>query len=142
MVIEPMSADAREEARALLGANDLPTDDLGDAAVRLFVAIDDGALLGVVGLQRCDGVGLLRSLAVSSSARTRGIGAQLCAHVFEVARRDGLMTIYLLTTSASAYFTRHGFTVVPRDEAPASIQATAQFASLCPASAVVMARAL
>jgi amino-acid N-acetyltransferase len=140
MVIEHISAEAREEVRVLLAANDLPTDDIDDPSVQLFVARDHGALLGVVGLQRCDTVGLLRSLAVSSASRTRGIGSQLCSHVLDVASREGLSPIYLLTTSASGYFTRHGFVAIGRAEAPPAVRTTAQFASLCPTSAIVMRR--
>jgi N-acetylglutamate synthase-like GNAT family acetyltransferase len=48
--------------------------------------------------------------------------------------------LYLLTTDADAYFDRHGFAVIDRDEAPAAIKSTQQFAELCPDSAIVMHR--
>ena len=45
---------------------------------------------------------------------------------------------YLLTTTAAVLAARMGFQTVSRDAVPATIQATRQFAALCPASAVVM----
>jgi amino-acid N-acetyltransferase len=130
------------EARTLLGANDLPIDDLDDPSITLVGAFDGAALLGVVGLQACDALGLLRSLAVRDSARSRGIAAALCARVTELARERRFGSLWLLTTSARDYFTRHGFEAVDRESAPAAIRATAQFASLCPSSAIVMRRPL
>jgi amino-acid N-acetyltransferase len=124
----------------LLVANDLPVDDLEDPAIELFAAFDTDALIGVIGLQHCDGVGLLRSLAVDPSRRTKGVGRALCDHVVEVARGHGFDEVYLLTTGAADYFAMLGFARVERAAVPAAIRTTAQFATLCPASADVMRR--
>ena len=137
-VIAPVTADA---ARALLVANELPVDDLGDPAITLFGAFAYGSLAGVVGLQSYGTVGLLRSLAVAPEHRDRGIAHALCERVFELARARSLAPLYLLTTGAADYFTRHGFVAIERDLAPPEIRASAQFATLCPASARVMRRA-
>lgn len=76
---------------ALLAASDLPTNDLPDPAIDLFLAYDDGALVGVVGLQPCsDGDGLLRSLAVVPARRGRGVAAVLCEQVARTARERGV----------------------------------------------------
>ena len=136
-MIEPVTADA---ARALLVANELPVDDLGDPAIALFGAFANGVLVGVVGLQTYGTVGLLRSLAVAPEHRGRAIARALCEHVLEVARTRSLAPIYLLATSAADYFTRHGFVAIDRDQAPPAIRASAQFTTLCPASAHVMRR--
>jgi amino-acid N-acetyltransferase len=126
--------------RSLLEASDLPTDDIEDPSISLFCAFDGDALAGVVGLQSCDGVGLLRSLAVATTHRDRGVARLLCEHVFEEARTRDMGSLWLLTTTARDYFTRHAFEVVPREEAPDAIRGTAQFSSLCPSSAHVMRR--
>jgi amino-acid N-acetyltransferase len=120
----------------------LPTDDLDDADVELYGSFAGGELVGMIGLQRCGGRGLLRSLAVAPAARSHGVAAALCRGLLDLAARRGLPELWLLTTSARDYFPRHGFAAVARDEAPQEIRATAQFSSLCPASAVVMRRAL
>lgn len=140
MNVRPIAPVELSAARDLLVAADLPVDDLADPAIELAAAFTDGAMLGVIGLERRDPVGLLRSLAVAPSARGAGIARALCAYVFERAAAERLTGLWLLTTTARDYFTRQGFVVVDRATAPAPIQATAQFASLCPASAIVMHR--
>lgn len=139
MDVTPIAPDA---ARALLEAAELPTDDLADPAIRMFGAFDGGALVGVVGVQSCDRMGLLRSLAVAPAMRERGIAAMLCERVIELARAEQLAAVWLLTTGAKDYFARHGFIAVARETAPAEIRTTAQFSSLCPSSATVMRRDL
>jgi amino-acid N-acetyltransferase len=140
MEITPVSASA--EVKALLSTSDLPIDDLDDPSIALYGAFEGGRLLGVVGLQVLAGAGLLRSLAVDSSVRDRGLGARLCERVLREAQERELVELWLLTTSARDYFARRGFEAVPRDQAPSAVRATAQFTSLCPATAVVMRRSL
>ena len=142
MELRPLALDDREQARALLASNDLPVDDLDDPANSLFAAFDGEELVGVIGLQRCDGIGLLRSLAVAMSRRTHGTGRALCDRVLDAARAGGFDEVYLLTTGAADYFARLGFETVERAAVPDAIRATAQFGSLCPASARVMRRRL
>jgi len=130
-------------AAPLLAACELPIDDLDSPALELVGAFGGDALLGVIGLERCGaGLGLLRSLAVAPAARARGIAGVLCGELIARARRAELRELFLLTTTAADYFTRHGFARSERAAAPAAIRAHAQFTSLCPASAVLMRRDL
>ncbi len=130
-------------ARELLAESGLPTDDLADdPRLRLFGLHDGDRLLGVVGVQPLDGAALLRSLAVAAEARGRGAGSLLVAAAEAHARQSGWRDVYLLTTGAAAYFERRGYRAISRDEAPASLRATRQFAQLCPASAAVMHKRL
>jgi len=131
-----------DDVRALLAANDLPTDDLDDPTIALYGATHEGRLVGVIGLQSLAGAGLLRSLAVDPALRDRGLGGQLCDHVLSEAKERGLGELWLLTTSARDYFARRGFELIAREHAHATVRATAQFASLCPSTAVVMRRGL
>jgi amino-acid N-acetyltransferase len=140
--VEIQPVPVSEQAKALLAANDLPIDDLDDPSIALYGASDGGRLVGVVGVQLLDGTSLLRSLAVDPSARERGLGGQLCDRVLHEARARGMAELWLLTTSARDYFARRGFEVVPREQVPSAVRATAQFTSLCPSTAVVMRRAL
>ena len=140
MELQPLPVDVR--VRALLAANDLPTDDLDDPSIQLFGALDGQRLAGVVGLQILGRTGLLRSLAVDPAFRDRGLGSRLCDLVVEQARARALESLWLLTTTARDYFARRGFGVAPRDEVPPQIRGTAQFSSLCPTSATMMRRRL
>lgn len=131
-----------DAVRALLAANELPVDDLDDPAIELFALHDGDRLAGVVGVQWLAGCALLRSLAVDGTARSAGLGAQLCDAVVRAARARGCAALWLLTTSAQRYFERRGFAVIERAHVPEAVRATAQYTALCPASAVVMMRAV
>lgn len=125
---------------ALLVANDLPVTDLDDPSIELFAVHEGVRLLGVIGLQWLDGAVLLRSLAVATTARDRGVGGLLCDEVIRQADGRGHAEVWLLTTSAKDYFVRRGFVVLPRDQVPEVVRATSQFSSLCPSTASVMRR--
>ena len=83
---------------ALLEAAHLPTADLADAsAVEFWVCDGAEGVAGVVGLERCGEVGLLRSLVVDADARGRGLGAALVAAAEAAARARGIRRMLLLT---------------------------------------------
>ncbi len=99
-------------------------------------------LAGVIALQSFDEVGLLRSLAVAKSARSAGCGSKLVQAVERTANETGVRQLWLLTTSAERFFEYRGFRAVSRGLAPPAIRQTAEFAGLCPDSAVVMMKIL
>src|SRR3546814_21074615 len=51
---------------------------------------------------------------------------------------DGATRLYLLTTTAESFFGRFGYAPIPRASAPAEITDSAEFRSLCPASAAFL----
>ncbi len=124
----------------LLIANSLPTDGVGDALGSFLVAEHDGALVGVVGVEKADDYGLLRSTAVEQSWRSRGLGRRLVERAIAAAEQKGFKALYLLTTTAESYFPSFGFAPTTRDEVPEAIRRTGEFQGACPASAVVMVR--
>lgn len=129
--------------RALLQAAALPTADLTPAHLPHFFGCgDQTAPQGVVGVELHGEDALLRSLAVAEGARGKGCGRALVARAERHAREQGATRIYLLTTTAAKYFERLGYRPLPRDQAPETIRATQEFASLCPASAAVLAKNL
>lgn len=99
---------------------------------------DNHQLLGVVGLDVCDGVGLLRSLAVQPEARGRGLAVALVRQIELYAQTQSISKVYLLTNTAADFFAHQGYQTMARLDAPAAIQSTTQFSSLCPDSAVLM----
>lgn len=128
---------------ALLEKAGLPTDDLAAGApVKLLGIANERACAGVVGLELFGGDGLLRSLAVEPARQKTGLGRALVDAAEQEARKAGVRKLYLLTTTAEPYFAKLGYRRVPRADAPASITATAQFASLCPSSAAFMCKTL
>jgi amino-acid N-acetyltransferase len=85
---------------------------------------------------------LLRSVAVASTAQGSGLGRTLV----DIAERDaaaiGVQRLFLLTIGATDYFTALGYHKVERAAAPAPVQASSQFSTLCPASATCISKNL
>ena len=129
--------------RALLVAAGLPVTDLSAAHLDDFWGCHDGMnLIGVVGLEGYGTVALLRSLAVAHAWQGRGLGSALLTHAERAARQRGIQALYLLTTRAEVFFANRGYVRIPREAAPPVLRQTAEFAALCPASAVCMTQAL
>lgn len=140
-VIRPARASDAAAMRALLAAARLAADDVTGAGVDDFVVAErDGLVVGLAGLERHGDAGLLRSVAVSSGERGRGVGAALVADRLARARSLQLAEVHLLTRDAAAYFGRFGFVVQARDAAPPAVRRSGQFsgASCSAATAMVL----
>lgn len=136
-IVKPIALGPAVEA--LLADSGLPVSDLAaQPALHLLGARLNGKLVGVVGIEAYENVGLLRSLAVAGDFRHGGYGRALVAHAENLASQLGIQALYLLTTTAASFFARQGYEPVPRSTAPQAITKTAQFAGLCPASSVFM----
>jgi amino-acid N-acetyltransferase len=134
---------ARSTVVALLAGEGLPVADLTDQHLEhFFFAGSADSPLGLVGLEIYESDALLRSLVVGANARSAGLGSRLVRHAEHYAASCQVRAIYLLTTTAEAFFERLGYRRIDRSEAPPSIQATREFASLCPASSAFMTRRL
>ncbi len=128
--------------RLVAGAG-LPTEDLADADLSHFFGYGSREKpSGVVGLEVFGAEALLRSLVVEPSERGTGGGRLLVAAAEAHAHSQGVRSVYLLTTTAEPFFERLGFRRADRGGAPATIRATREFASLCPASAAFMVKRL
>ena len=101
-----------------------------------------GMLVGAAGLELHGTAALLRSVVVAPAAQGRGIGNRLVERLVRQCGQHGVRWLYLLSTSAQAYFARLGFTELPRAKIPAPLQASPQFQGICPASASAMVRAI
>jgi amino-acid N-acetyltransferase len=124
----------------LLIASSLPLDGIPAALDGFVVAEAGGELVGVAGLEVCCDNALLRSVAVSPTWRSHGVGRALVTRVISDAEARGINALYLLTTTAERYFPSFGFRQITRDDVPADIRETAEFKIACPASATVMCR--
>lgn len=140
--IDNARPEEKESVVSLLKEADLLTEDLPDGLRNFLLAKQDGALIGVAGLELFGSVGLLRSVAVSPNYQGNGIAGRLVAQLLSDADKQGLQEVYLITTTADHYFDRYGFAPVNREQVPGAIQQTKQFNGLCPSSAVVMKRNL
>ena len=126
---------------AMLGEAGLPTTDLADGG-RIFFRFDDGEFAGYGGLEGDGADRLLRSLVVVPDRRREGIGRAMLAALEQEAAMLGVGRLHLLTTTAAEFFSANGYTVADRLAAPASIAASREFSSLCPASAAYLIKTL
>jgi amino-acid N-acetyltransferase len=142
MTIRPLIPGEEPLVRTLLADAALPVEDLDGAAVAFLVATDDRDAIGAIGLETFGDVGLLRSLVVRTRARGGGIGGRLVDALELHARQRGLRQLVLLTQTAAPFFAARDYRVIERHAAPAPVQASAEFRSLCPASATCMSKHL
>jgi amino-acid N-acetyltransferase len=126
----------------LLDRSNLPRAGVADALPYFVVAENEGELVGVAGLEVYGDSALLRSVAVEESWRGSGVGRTLIERALSVTREHGIRDVFLLTTTAEHYFPRFGFTCVSRDSVTEAVQESAEFKGACPASAIVMRKAL
>jgi N-acetylglutamate synthase-like GNAT family acetyltransferase len=125
---------------ALLRAAGLPAEDFADHLAHFLVARRGDAVVGAVGCELHGADALLRSLVVAPAERGAGLGGRLVDRLAAAVRRRGARQFYLLTTTAEAFFGRRGFRRIDRAQVPPALGATREFQSLCPASAVCLAR--
>jgi amino-acid N-acetyltransferase len=124
--------------KKLLKENELPFKDIDDHISHFKILKVADIIIGSVGLEVYGKYALLRSLAVNEKYRNIGIGRDLYNQVESYAKELNVKTLYLLTTSAEAYFRRKGFSLYDRNTVPEVIMSTQEFKSLCPSHAVCM----
>ena len=117
---------------------ELPLEGVPESLAGFVVAEDGGRVIGVAGIEDCGEYGLLRSAAVDSAARSRGVGRAMVERLITDARSDSRKALFLLTNTAEGYFPAFGFEEISRDDVPGPIRATREFSDACPASATVM----
>lgn len=116
----------------------LPVEDLDAALDCLYVCEDGDERIGAGGLEQYGEVALLRSVVVDEAVRNEGYGTAICTALLDRASEAGVEEVYLLTTTAAAFFADLGFERTDREAAPESIRETTQFSDLCPDSAACL----
>ena len=131
------------EAAALLAACGLPSDDIEDSFLAHFVVAREGHVaVGLAGLQLLGDTALLRSVAVLAPHRSAGLGSRLVRAAEQHAREVGVSELFLLTNDRQPFFAAHGYLELSRCNAPAHVQATAQFGSSCCGAATLMRKSI
>lgn len=127
---------------SLLQQNKLPVEDLDKSRIHFLLMLDGEKVAGVIGIEKHNDYGLLRSMATAAAYRNQGIAASLINELEQYAAKQRLKTIYLLTETAEKYFEKKGYSKINRDEVPDVVKASAEFSHLCPSSAIVMKKAI
>jgi len=131
-----------ENIMRMLHTSNLPSVDCEEHLDNFIIVEVNNKIIGIGGLEVYGNVGLLRSIVVDADSRKNGVGEIIYTLIAKKASNVGVNILYLLTESAEKYFSGLGFSVLDRDEIPASIKETKQFKELCPSSAKVMSRVL
>lgn len=124
--------------RALLERAGLPLAGAEDHLDGFVVALQQDRLAGAAALERYGDDALLRSVAVAPERQGTGLGQTLVREILSRARRSGIRSVSLLTTTAEGFFPRFGFARCTRDDVPERLRQSAEFTAACPASAIVM----
>ena len=97
----------------------MPSEEL-DAEMAAGVVFwgyeEDGALLGIMGVQLVRDVDLIRHAYVAPAAQRKGVGGALLEHLRASATRRLLVGTWAAATWAIAFYERHGFELLPREE--------------------------
>ena len=142
MNIHPATTADIPDILTLLKAAALPVAGIENHIKTALVARDSERLLGCAAVEVYGQAGLLRSVAVEVEHRGEGWGERLTKAALELARKRGVRNIYLLTTTASHFFPRFGFTAIPRAELDPALQQSEELRGACPAGALAMRAAL
>jgi amino-acid N-acetyltransferase len=126
----------------LLERSGLPTSDLESARPQFAVIRQDGQVVAAGALKRFQAAALLRSVVVAPECRGSGLGRRVVSELERLARAAEIKRLVLLTQTAVDFFARQGFRTIERSSAPQDIQASEEFRSLCPSSAICMAKDL
>ncbi len=122
----------------LLSSAGLPQDGLAEIISTTVVIRNTTKIIGCAALEMYGTVALLRSVAVDSAYRSRGLGHLLIQDRLQAARQCGIQEVYLLTETASDYFSRFGFRQIERSAVSPDLHSSVEWHSVCPASAQVM----
>ena len=140
-MIELANDDDLPEVRSLLQRLSLPLEGVDDR-LKMLVAREDGHVVGTAALELYEGGALLRSLAVDPRRQGKRLGHELTEAALRLAAQHRADAVFLLTTTAERFFPKFGFEPIARDDVPLSVQASVEFRSACPASAIVMRKHL
>jgi amino-acid N-acetyltransferase len=130
------------EVRSLLQRLSLPLDGVDEHVKTMLVAREDGHVVGTAALELYEDAALLRSVAVHPRQQGKRLGHELTEAALRLAAAHSADTVFLLTTTAERFFPKFGFEPIARDDVPVSVQASVEFRSACPASAIVMRKQL
>lgn len=138
VIIEKATEADLSEIKELLNGSNLPVDGVDEMILKSVVGKLNGEVKGVAGLELYNKKALLRSVAVDRKFQGNGVGILLTEAAIDLAGKEGVNNLFLLTETAEKFFSKFGFKRIDRNETPAEIQSTKEFSSICPSSAIVM----
>lgn len=130
--------DDLKEIKKLLAGSSLPFEDIDNIITDFEIVMMDNKIIGAAGVEKHFPYMLIRSVVIDPTFRHQHIGDQLIHALLDKLYPENYKGFYLLTESASPFFTKLGFVAVQRENVPVEIQQTTEFSKICPSSATVM----
>lgn len=140
LVIEAAAAQDLPALLELLEIVHLPQDGFADHMAHALVVRGGDAVLGSAALEVYGAAALLRSVAVHPLVQGQGLGVKLVDAALDLAARQQIQRVYLLTETAADFFPKFGFTPITREDVDAAVKQSVEFTSACPQSAAVMVK--
>jgi len=104
----------------------MPSDELNrelSAGVEFWGYEADGALVGIMGIQRVRDVELIRHAYVLPGSQRRGVGGALLEHLQRLGTQRMLLGTWAAASWAIRFYRRHGFELVPPERTTALLKA-------------------
>ena len=136
MQLEPITSDQQPTFEHLLSTVGLGNEGLSTA--QAYGWWQDGNLVAGGALEIYGEFGLLRSVAVRPDQQNQGLGMALLEALEQQAQRQGMQTLYLLTTSAAKFFAAHGYQPIERSAADSRLHNSAQWGAICSSASLMV----
>jgi amino-acid N-acetyltransferase len=138
VLIDSAGASDLDDIKHLLELCKLPVEDIENHVSTALVARRGEVLIGCAAVEIYEESGLLRSVAVHPDLENQGLGEQLVMSCLDLARRNRLKHVYLLTETAAGYFPRFGFINITREAVDHDVRASVEFTTACQDDAQAM----
>ncbi len=107
-----------------------------------FLVLEHSGIAAVIGMEIRGDSGLLRSLVVRLRDRKKCFGVRMTSVIIDLARAQGVRTIYLLTETAERFFERAGFVAARREDIPAPLMQSSALDKVCPEGSAILKKML
>jgi len=142
ILIESASASDLPAISELLDRCGLPGEGIGGYVRTALVARVGREIIGSVALETFGDIALLRSVAVDTSYREKGLGRRLVRTALDLARHHHISRLFLLTDTAVGFFSKFGFRPIPESRVPSCVKSSTVFQFLYPEKTILMERHL
>ena len=136
--VNKLSQQEREELKPLLQSDRLCFNDINAEGIHLFGVKYKDDFVGYFGYELFGHLALFRSMVVVPEARKKGYGSLIWDQALKKMKSASVVDVYLLTNTATAFFSKQGFSEVARSSVPAAIASTTEFKYFCPDDSVCM----
>ena len=132
-----MVGDLKSVKKLLLECN-LPFEGLEEHLGTTLVIHCGNEVIGCAALELYQAAALLRSVAVRPDLQGKGLGREITEAALDLARRNKVEEVYLLTETTKRFFSGYGFEPVDRRNVPHPILQSKEFTTLCQETCIAM----